>query len=132
MKKLEELIKNLKKANERLREATEAEPTRMNKDATIQRFEFTFELAWKTMQECLKSHGIDCKSPRNSIREAGRLDLVEGVEGVEKWFDFLDNRNLISHSYNEELADKIYKKALEFSKEVDILIGKIDVEKEAE
>ncbi len=125
MTKLERLTKSLKKANERLEEATKAEPTRMNKDATIQRFEFTFELAWKTIQEYSKSHGIDCKSPRNCIREAGRLDLIEDVKGIERWFDFLDNRNLISHSYNEELADRIYKKAVEFSKEVSILIGKL-------
>ncbi len=126
MKKLEELIKNLKKVNKRLEEATKVESTRMNKDATIQRFEFTFELVWKTIQEYSKSHGIDCKSPRNCIREAGRLDLIEDVRGIEKWFDFLENRNLISHSYNEELADKIYKKASELSKEVSNLIGKID------
>jgi nucleotidyltransferase substrate binding protein (TIGR01987 family) len=126
MKKLEELIKNLKKANERLKEAAKVEPTRMNKDATIQRFEFTFELAWKTIQEYSKSHGIDCNSPRNCIREAGRLDLIEDVEGIERWFGFLDNRNLISHSYNEKLADKIYKKAGKFSKEVSNLIRKID------
>ncbi len=125
MTKLEELIKSLKKANERLKEAIEAEPTRMNKDATIQRFEFTFELAWKTIQEYSKSHGIDCKSPKNCIREAGRLNLIEDVEGVEKWFDFLDNRNLVSHSYNEELADRIYEKASKFPKEVDVLIERI-------
>ena len=37
MTKLESLIKNLKKANQRLKEAIKAKPTRMNKDATIQR-----------------------------------------------------------------------------------------------
>ena len=45
MTKLENLIKDLTKANERLKEAIGLEPTRIHKDATIQRFEFTFELA---------------------------------------------------------------------------------------
>ena len=39
--KLNNLIKNLKKANQRLKEVIELKPTRINKDATIQRFEFT-------------------------------------------------------------------------------------------
>ena len=41
MTKLNNLIKNLKKANQRLKEVIELKPTRINKDATIQRFEFT-------------------------------------------------------------------------------------------
>ncbi len=52
MTKSESLIKDLKKANQRLKEATEAKPTRMNKDATIQRFEFT--LANKVYRKALK------------------------------------------------------------------------------
>ncbi len=119
MTKSESLIKDLKKANQRLKEATEAKPTRMNRDATIQRFEFTFELAWKTIQEYVRDQGLDCKSPKNCIREGGRLELIENVE---KWFKFLDNRNLIAHTYNEKLANKVYRKALKFPQEIDGLL----------
>ncbi len=126
MTRLKELLKNLKKVNARLKEALHAEPTRMNKDATIQRFEFTFELAWKTIQAFAKNQGIDCKSPRNSIREAARLELMEEVADVEKWFGFLDNRNLIAHSYNEEIADKIYQEASDFPEYVDNIIQNVE------
>ncbi len=46
MTKLESLIKDLKKANQKLKEATRLKPTEIHKDATLKRFEFTFELAW--------------------------------------------------------------------------------------
>lgn len=122
MTKLENLIKDLKKANQRLKEATKARPTQMNKDATIQRFEFTFELAWKTIQEYIKDQGFDCKSPKNCIREAARLEIIDNPEG---WIEHLKARNLITHTYNEKLANRIYKKALKFSPEVGNLLKKI-------
>jgi nucleotidyltransferase substrate binding protein (TIGR01987 family) len=122
MRKLDVLIENLKKANRRLKEALNARPTRMNKDATLQRFEFTFELAWKTLQAYIRDQGFDCKSPKNCIREAGRLEIIENVE---RWFKFLDKRNLITHTYNEKIADRIYRQALKFPQEIDNLLKKI-------
>jgi len=119
MTKLESLIKDLKKANQRLKEATEAKPTRMNKDATIQRFEFTFELSWKTIQEYIKDQGFDCNSPKNCIREGARLEIINNPED---WFEFLEARNLIAHTYNEKLANKVYRKASKFPQEIDDLL----------
>lgn len=122
MTKLRNLIQNLTKANQRLMEAIKVKPTQMNKDATIQRFKFTFELAWKTMQEYIRDQGIDCKSPRNSIRESARLDLIDNPE---KWFGFLDHRNLIAHTYDEKIANIIYQHALKFPKEVNKFLKEI-------
>jgi len=119
MTKLENLIKNLKKANQRLKEAVSLKPTRINRDATIQRFEFTFELSWKTIQEYIRDQGLDCRSPKNCIREGARLELIRNVE---KWFEFLEARNLIAHTYNEKLANKVYRKAQNFPKEIDNLL----------
>ncbi|MBU0620206.1 MAG: HI0074 family nucleotidyltransferase substrate-binding subunit [Patescibacteria group bacterium] len=122
MTKLQNLIKDLKKANQRLKEATRTKPTQMNKDATIQRFEFTFELTWKTIQEYVRDQGFDCKSPRNSIREAAKLDIINNPK---QWFAFLDNRNLIAHTYNEKIANSIYRNALKFPQEVDKFLKEI-------
>ena len=122
MTALESLIENLEKANQRLKEAILLEPTRVHKDATIQRFEFTFELAWKTIQRYIRDQGLDCKSPKNCIREAGRLGVIDDVE---KWFEFLDGRNLIAHTYNEQIADKIYQLAIKLPSEIDSLLKKI-------
>jgi len=47
------------------------------------------------------------------------------IDNVEKWFEFLNNRNLITHTYNEKMADKIYDQARKFPKEVEKLLEKI-------
>lgn len=86
MTKLAKLIQDLKKANQRLKEATRARLTRMNKDATIQRFEFTFELAWKTIQAWVVDQGFECKSPKGCIREAARLEILDNPKiGLNTW-----------------------------------------------
>ncbi len=122
MTELQNLVKNLRKANKRLKEAARAQSTRMNKDATIQRFEFTFELAWKALQEYIRDQGFDCNSPKSCIREGAKLEIIHNPED---WFEFLKARNLIAHTYNTKLADKVYRKAVKFSKESDILLKKL-------
>lgn len=120
MNKLSSLIKDLEKANQALKETIALKPTRVHKDATIQRFEFTFELCWKTLQTYIRDQGFDCKSPKNCFREAAKIDLIENPEG---WFEYLEKRNLIAHTYNEQLADQVYKKAVDFPKDVDGLLN---------
>ncbi len=75
-------------------------------DATIQRFEFTFELAWKLMKAVLDYEGIEATSPRSSIREAWKQHLIGDAE---KWLDMQVKRNLSFHTYNEETAQDIYR-----------------------
>lgn len=120
--KLENLIKDLKKANQRLKEAVRAKPTRMNKDATIQRFEFTFELSWKTIQAYIRDQGLDCKSPKSCMREGARLEIIENPKD---WFEYLKARNFIAHTYNEKLADKVYREAKKFPREIDDLLKQL-------
>lgn len=109
MTKLEALITDLTAANARLKEGLALPPTRIHKDGTIQRFEFTFELAWKTLQAAIRDQGLDANSPKRCIREAARLELIDGPE---QWFEFLEQRNNIAHSYNEQLADVTRARAL--------------------
>lgn len=75
-------------------------------DATIQRFEFTFELAWKLMKAGLEYEGIEATSPRSSIREAWKQHLIGDAE---KWLDMQVKCSLSSHTYNEETAQDIYR-----------------------
>ncbi len=119
MTKLENLKEDLSKANQRLKEASTLELTEIHRDATIQRFEFTFELAWKTIQEYARDQGLDCKSPKSCLRTAAEIDLFENIE---IWFEYLKARNLIAHTYNEKLSAEVYNNAVKFPAEVDNLL----------
>lgn len=77
----------------------------MTRDAAIQRFEFTVELAWKSIQKFLAGEKIVCQSPRSCLQEAFQFGLLDDDE---KWLAMMDDRNLTVHTYNEELAEEIY------------------------
>ena len=77
----------------------------LEKEGTIQRFEFAVELGWKTLKDYLEHEGkvIEPVTPRNVIKEgfAARI-LREG----QVWIDMLDHRNLLSHTYDEAVFDE--------------------------
>lgn len=78
------------------------------RDATIQRFEFTFELAWKALRTFLKEvHGIVCNSPKGCFREGLSLGLFDS-ETTESLLKMVDDRNSTTHTYYEDSAQKIY------------------------
>ena len=79
----------------------------LDKDGVIQRFEFTFELLWKTLKIFLANEGIECKTPRGCLRQAFRIGLIEDEE---KFLDMLEDRNKTSHIYNKETSEKIFER----------------------
>lgn len=121
--KLYSLKENLSKANERLKEVLAMEETQVNRDATIQRFEFCFELAWKSMKEYAKDQGVACNSPKNCIREAGVLELVDDVE---KWLVFLEARNSTVHIYDASMAKTVFEEVKNLPGYIDRLLAKLN------
>lgn len=106
MTKLTSLTEDFAKALGRLKEALEAEETMIVRDAAIQRFEFTFDLAWKSMKTYLEERkGIICRSPKGCIREAYAQGLIEHDE---MWLKLTDMRNLTAHTYREDVAREVY------------------------
>ena len=99
---------DFKKALERLREVLDADPElEFVYDATIQRFEFTYELSWKTLKGFLSYSGIaDVMTPREVFKEAFSAGMI--LEG-QAWIEMLKERNVTSHVYNEEKAKEIYE-----------------------
>lgn len=87
------------------------DPDRSNIDATIQRFEFTFELFWKLLKVILEFQGTETQYPRDTLRAAYRGRLINDEEG---WLLMLKDRNLTSHTYDEAIADEIYHKIKEY------------------
>ena len=122
MTKIQAQYEDLQKAFGRLKEAVILpSDVTINQDSTIQRFEFTFELAWKLMQSIEVENNINVYGVKTIIREAAKLGLIDDPV---KWFDFLKDRNLSIHTYKEELAQKVYQSAKEFIPFVDKLILK--------
>lgn len=70
----------------------------------IQFFEISFELAWKVMKDYLESQEIVVKSPRETIKQAYQIGLIDDGH---IWMDALSDRNLTVHTYDEALARKM-------------------------
>lgn len=93
---------NYKKAAEQLTEFIEKdELNKFEVQGLIQCFEYTFELAWKTMKDYLELEGFEVKSPRSAIQTAFQAQLI--TDG-HVWIDALEKRNLMAHTYDEEVA----------------------------
>ncbi len=98
-------IRKFKKAVNTLKEGLKKAKTQLEKDGVIQRFEYTFELFWKTLKIILKYYGIDCTTPRSCIKEGFKTGFIENDE---KYLDMLEDRNLTSHIYNEKQSKQIF------------------------
>lgn len=75
-------------------------------EGLIQRFEYTFELAWKTLQDYFDYLGYEgVKGPKGVLEKAYEDELIRNGE---KWVEMLDDRRLSTHTYNEEQAKSIF------------------------
>ncbi len=108
MDKLESKLLNFKRALARLQDGLlqyEQNPWDIARDGIIQRFEFTYELAWKAAREYLTEQGFaDLNSPRSVLRQAVACGLITGSED---WTALMEDRSSTSHVYDEGLADEI-------------------------
>jgi len=85
-----------------LRDALKVEnPSDLERIGLIKLFEMLFELSWKLLKDYELSEGIVAKSPREAIKQAYQLQLIE--EGHE-WIDILRDRNLTTRTYKEDVA----------------------------
>ncbi len=82
-------------------------PTIFEKAGIIQFFEMTFELSWKLLKDYLQEEGYNVKSPRDAIKTAFSVELID--EGG-LWLEALKDRNLTTHTYEEDVALEIEKK----------------------
>ena len=82
--------------------------TAIVRDASIQRFEYTFEALWKAAQMFLRTvESLDAGSPKSAIRASFRIGLL-GEDEAPTALSMADDRNLTVHTYNESLAERIY------------------------
>ncbi len=107
------------KAATKFQEILQMQKNEVVRDAAIQRFEFTYELVWKSLKRILLVKGITANNPRDIFREAAKQDIINNLE---LWFKYIEYINQTTHVYNEIIADEIYSKLPDFSILVQALI----------
>lgn len=82
----------------------------LQRDASIQRFEHTFEAVWKYAKHFLaEAEGVEAVSPKSVIRACFGAGLLTEQQSREALL-MVDDRNVISHTYNEKLAVDLYSR----------------------
>ncbi|PKQ70137.1 nucleotidyltransferase substrate binding protein [Raineya orbicola] len=78
----------------------------LEKEGIIQRFEFTIELAWKTLKERMEFEGVilDKISPKMVLKTAFHYKYIDAID---EWLAMIDFRNAISHTYNFALSEQV-------------------------
>jgi nucleotidyltransferase substrate binding protein (TIGR01987 family) len=99
----------VQKAVARLAEAVALPETELVRDAAIQRFEFTFEIVWKTLKLFLERQGYESGGPRPTLKKAFSEGLIANREEADVWLQMLEDRNLTTHAYDQALAERIYR-----------------------
>ena len=100
-------LEKFKSAIKRLDEGVKEAKDNLGRDGVIQRFEFTFELLWKSLRLFLLDEGIITKSPKESLKEGFKFGLIKDEE---IFLDMLEDRNQTSHIYSEEVSKEIFKR----------------------
>ncbi len=97
------------KAFSQLQEAVELarrrQLSRLESQGMIHGFEYTHELAWKTLKDFLEARGVrDLYGSRDSTRAAFKASLIDNGQ---MWMEMIQSRNLTTHTYNEATAAQI-------------------------
>jgi len=95
-------FQNFSRAFGLLREAIERPAdslSQLEKEGIIQRFEYTFELAWKVLKDKMEFDGLvlDQVSPKAVVRQAFTAHYIDAPEA---WLKMVGDRNLMSHAYD--------------------------------
>lgn len=132
-------LTSLKKAIEALKNAlsvalSEAQMSKMSKEAkdtiragVIQSFEFTYEVCWKFMKRWLENNLGSAYVDGVNRRELFRLGVEHHlISNIDNWMEYHDKRDKIVHSYDQEIAKKIFESAKIFLKDAKELLGNLE------
>jgi nucleotidyltransferase substrate binding protein (TIGR01987 family) len=97
-------FQNFEKAYLRLTEVIDLDQlNELERNGLMQRFEYTIELAWKTLKDFLENEGFAVKSPKETIRQAFQSGYIGDGRN---WMNALEIRNRLSHDYNGEYFEQ--------------------------
>ena len=126
MEKIQERINTAQRALTKLHElAVKPDLSDVERDAMIQRFEFSFELLWKCAKKYLYVvEGIDAASPKKVIRCCRELGLLDD-EQTREALQMADDRNLTTHTYDETFAQAVVERIRRYAPLLQLWLGKI-------
>lgn len=82
-----------------------AKLSRLEEEGLIQRFEYSFELAWKCLQDLLQERGYpNVRGPKPVLEQAFQDGIIS--DGLV-WMEMLKARNETSHLYDQATFESI-------------------------
>ena len=97
------------------------------KAGVVQHFEFTYELCWKFIKRWLETNISASVADGVTRRELFRLAAENRlIDDVEQWMRYHEARNLTSHTYQPEIAERVYKVAHDFGSDAQRLLAALE------
>ncbi len=129
IQRLDNYIKALARLEEAVQLASERELSELENQGLVKAFEFTHELAWKTLKDFFYEQG---QQQLYGSKDTTRLAFQNGlIENGSVWMDMIKSRNESVHTYNRETADEIARKICEeYFDEFEAIRQKLISEKE--
>ena len=131
---LSSLEKALKKLTTNHRLLLHADPLQLEtkeayEDASIQAFEYTYELSHKMLKRCLEQleanmEDIDQMSFPDLIRKGAEKGLL--LHSWDKWTYYRQARNKTSHTYDSDAAKEVLAIIPDFLEEANFLLVQIN------
>lgn len=102
---------NFKKAFDQLASAVDmGSYSDLEREGLIQRFEYTYELAWLTIKDYMEDQGYqNITGSKDSIRQALQAGLITNAD---EWMEMIESRKLTTHTYDMETAKEIAEKII--------------------
>jgi len=75
----------------------------LEKEGLVQRFEYTFELCWKTLKDYLEAQEVEARFPREVIKYSFQYEIIKNGEA---WMEMLEKRNMMAHTYDEAIFNE--------------------------
>jgi nucleotidyltransferase substrate binding protein (TIGR01987 family) len=106
VRRFNNFVKAFAQLEEAVKLSRQRELSKLEQQGLIQAFEYTHELAWRTVRDFLRERGVqNLYGSKDATREAFKAGLIDNGE---VWMEMIQSRNLTSHTYNEETAAIIF------------------------
>ncbi|MGC8555276.1 MAG: HI0074 family nucleotidyltransferase substrate-binding subunit [Candidatus Acidulodesulfobacterium sp.] len=123
-KDFESSLLRLEESYEKTIENKNSKDYQFFRDSAIQRFEFTVEIFWKLLKNIVRDkEGIICNSPKSCIRDFFASGYIE-ENSAKLLMEMIDDRNMTSHTYHEEVAEIIFSKLKSY---IDVMAYMYDI-----